>query len=86
MLDYVLILSERHLCRVVKEYMQYFNHARPHQGIEQRIPCQPERLETPPVNGKLASRPVLGGLHHDYYWQAAECVGQGIGQPQAHFH
>jgi hypothetical protein len=82
-LNYVLILSEWHLYRAVKEY---FNHARPHQGIEQRIPCRPERLEAPPVNGKLSSRPVLGGLHHDYYWQAAECVGQGGGQPQAHFH
>jgi transposase InsO family protein len=85
-LDHVLILSERHLHRVVKEYKEYFNYARPHQGIEQRIPCRPERLEAPPVNGKLASRPVLGGLYHDYYWQAAECAGQGGGQPQVHFH
>jgi transposase InsO family protein len=84
-LDHVLILSERHVHRVVKEYKEYFNYARPHQGIEQRIPCRPERLEAAPVNGKLASRPVLGGLHHDYYWQAAECVGQGGGQPQARF-
>jgi len=85
-LDYVLILSERHLHRVVKEYMAYFNKARPHQGIEQRIPCRPERLETAPVNGKLASRPVLNGLHHDYFWQAAGCDGQGRGQPQATCH
>jgi putative transposase len=85
-LDYVLILSERHLHRVVKEYMAYFNNARPHQGIKQRIPCRPGRLETPPVNGKLASRPVLNGLHHDYYWQAAECIGQRRGQPQATCH
>ena len=77
-LDHVLILSERHLHRVVKEYMQYFNHARPHQGIKQHIPCRPERLETPPVNSELASRPVLGGLHHDYYWRAD--------QPQAPLH
>jgi putative transposase len=28
-LDYVLILSERHLRQVVKEYKQYFNNARP---------------------------------------------------------
>jgi putative transposase len=66
-LDHVLILSERHLHRIVKEYTEYFNHARPHQGIEQRIPCRPGQLEAAPVNGRLASRPVLAGLHHDYY-------------------
>lgn len=75
-LDHFLILSERHLYGIVKEYMAYFNHTRPHQGIEQCIPCQPERLRAPPVNGKVSSRPVLGGLHHDYYWQAAESDGQ----------
>jgi len=85
-LDHGLILNERHLHRVVKEYKGYFNHARPHQGIKQRIPCRPEQLEAPPVNGKLASRPVLAGLHHDYFWQAAGCVGQGRGQPQATWH
>jgi putative transposase len=85
-LDYTLILSERHLHRVVKDYTEYFNHARPHQGIEQRIPCRPERLETAPVNGKLVSRPVLNGLHHDYFWQAAGCDGQGRSQPQAACH
>jgi hypothetical protein len=34
-LDYFLILSERHLHRVMKQYQVYFNHARPHQGIRQ---------------------------------------------------
>jgi transposase InsO family protein len=85
-LDHILILSERHLHRVVKEYKEYFNYARPHQGIKQRIPCQSEWMETPPVSRRVMSRPVLGELHHDYYWQAAECVGQGRGQPQAYYH
>jgi putative transposase len=85
-LDHFLILSERHLYRLVKEYKTYFNHARPHQGIEQHIPCQPERPEAPPLGGKVASRPVLSGLHHDYYWQAAESVGQGTHQPSGYLH
>ena len=85
-LDYVLILSEQRLYRVVREYKQYFNHARPHQGSGQRIPCRSERLETPPVNGKLTSRSALGGLHHDYYWQAAANVGNRRGQPQSYYH
>ena len=85
-LDHFLILSERHLSRVVKEYMQYFNHARPHQGIEQRIPCQPERPEAPPASGKVTSRPVLRGLHHNYFWQAVNSVGRGTHQPSSYLH
>jgi putative transposase len=85
-LDHFLILGERHLHRLVKEYKEYFNHARPHQGIEQHIPCQPERPEAPPIGGKIASRPVLGGLHHDYFWQAAKSVGQGTHQPSGYLH
>ena len=46
------------------------NDARPHQGIEQRIPCQLQRGDGAPAGGKVVSLPVLGGLHHDYYWQA----------------
>ena len=67
-LDHFLILSERHLHRIVKEYVAYFNHARPHQGIKQRIPCQPEPLSE---TGRIVSYPVLGGLHHDYRRKAA---------------
>ena len=75
-LDYFLILSERNLYRVVKEYGSYFNDARPHQGIKQQIPCRPGRLAAPPVNGKVVSHAVLGGLHHDYSWRTPECTYQ----------
>jgi transposase InsO family protein len=71
-LDHFLILSERHLQRVMREYGDYFNRARPHQGIEQRIPCEQERAIQPQIIGKVVSHPFLGGLHHDYHWQAAE--------------
>ncbi len=71
-LDHLLILSERHLHRVMSEYQEYFNHARPHQGIGQRIPCQPARGSEPQMNGELISHPILGGLHHDYHLRAAE--------------
>jgi tetratricopeptide (TPR) repeat protein len=36
-LNYILILSPAHLQRVVMEYTAYFNRARPHQSIDQRI-------------------------------------------------
>jgi len=37
-LDHLLVVGNRQLHRVIKEYVGYFNRARPHQGIGQRIP------------------------------------------------
>ncbi len=37
-LDHLLILNDGQLYRVIEEYMQSFNTAQPHQGINQRIP------------------------------------------------
>jgi putative transposase len=68
-LDYMLILSERHLRRIVSEYVTYFNQARPHQGIDQRIPCAPHLSDH--LDGEIVDVPVLGGLHHDYRRKAA---------------
>ena len=71
-LDYFLILSEGHLHRVMREYQRYFNRARPHQGIGQGIPCGLLQRAEPSGSEWLSSRPVLGGLHHDYQWRAEE--------------
>ncbi len=64
-LDHVLILSERHLHRVLREYVAYFNRARPHQGLGQTMPEPSPRDEGPPA-GPIRAVPVLGGLHHTY--------------------
>ncbi len=71
-LDHILILGEKHLHRVVKEYVEYYNSARPHQGIGQAIPkaVRSPVLEDPlaadRAEAKIISFPVLGCLHHDY--------------------
>jgi transposase InsO family protein len=66
-LDHMIILGERQLYRLVREYVSYFNHARPHQGIGS---CIPEPLtddhKREPDTGPVVAFPVLGGLHHDY--------------------
>lgn len=64
-LDHVLILGEGHLRRLLRAYMAYFNGARPHQGIAQRVP-QPRTISTAPPSAGAVSVPILGGLHHDY--------------------
>jgi transposase InsO family protein len=65
-LDHMVILNERHLQRVLDEYVAYFNAWRPHRGLGQRAPCG---SAPPPISnaaGKIIGRPVLGGLHHVY--------------------
>jgi putative transposase len=66
-LDHFLILHEKHLHRLLKNYVLYFNQARPHQGLGQWVP-EPAMLATPPPSqpGQVRSVPILGGLHHDY--------------------
>jgi putative transposase len=63
-LDHLLVLSETHLRRILREYTTYFNRDRPHQGLEQRIPDPPE--EDVHTTGSVQALPVLGGLHHTY--------------------
>ena len=66
-LDHSLIFSEGHLQRLMKAYVDYFNRARPHQGLGQRIPeAAPADLTLVPDTRPIVALPVLGGLHHDY--------------------
>jgi transposase InsO family protein len=37
-LDHLLILNQRHLTCVLKEYLSYYNTCRPHQGLGQQTP------------------------------------------------
>lgn len=67
-LDHLLIINERHLRRVLIEYIAFYNQARPHQGIEQLTPIPTHQCGK---DGIIQHRDVLGGLLHDYYRQAA---------------
>jgi putative transposase len=67
-LDRMIIVSERHLPRVIGAYVPHFNRLRPHQGIGQRIPNPPEvAIDGDAKNlQQIARYPVFGGLHHDF--------------------
>jgi putative transposase len=62
-LDHLMLLGPRDLDRVGCEYARYFNKARPHQGLMQRVPDGPAGDGR---DGDVVAVPVLGGLHHDY--------------------
>ena len=66
-LDRLLILNQAHLTFVLKGYLEYYNHRRPHQGLGQQPPLP---VTSPPISlatpERVGCRPVLGGLIRDY--------------------
>jgi hypothetical protein len=66
-LDHLLILNQRHLTFVLKQYVAYYNHHRPHQGLGQQVPAPTtDRPTLPATPEQVQCRPVLGGLIRDY--------------------
>jgi putative transposase len=68
-LDHVIIFGETQLRRVLKDYLEYYHGSRTHLGLEKDCPV-PRRVE-PPELGPIDSEPLVGGLHHRYFRQAA---------------
>jgi len=67
-LDKLIIINEKHLTQVMNEYVDYYNTARPHQGIQQQIPISPTTVDK---SGPVRCRNILGGIIHDYYRDTA---------------
>ena len=63
-LDYVIVMGEDHLRRIVREYFDYYHEGRPHQALAKNSPVL--REVEPPAKGKTISIPQVGGLHHRY--------------------
>jgi len=71
LLHHVIVLNQRHLERLLREYLDaYYHTARPHQGLDGATPV-PGRTPAPARHGELISVPVVGGLHRRYYRAAA---------------
>ena len=60
--DHLIVFGEAHLRRMLREYEAYYNGSRTHRALNHDAPVHR------PVRGigAIASRPVLGGLHHQY--------------------
>ena len=48
------------------EFLEHYHHARPHQGLEQRRPYEPDDV-VPLPTGRVERRDRLGGLLHEYF-------------------
>ena len=72
LLDHVIVLSERHLNRLLTEFIDdYYHVARPHQGLKGDTPAGHVRPKCIMRPSKLVPFPVCGGLHHRYERVAA---------------
>ena len=67
--DHVIVFNEKHLRRLLKSYFRYYNESRTHLGLEKDCP-KPRPVE-PLDFGSILSEPMVGGLRHRYYRQAA---------------
>ena len=66
LLDHVIVLNERHLKRLISEYVCYYHEDRTHLGLAKDTPAaRPIEIRSP-VGSKIRSFSRLGGLHHRY--------------------
>ncbi len=68
-LDHVIVLSEQHVRRILREYFDYYHSYRTHLSLEKDTPDT--RATERPEMGKVIAVPKVGGLHHRYMRQAA---------------
>jgi transposase InsO family protein len=68
-LDHVLVLSERHLRRILIRYFAYYHHTRTHLSLDKDAPD--ERPIQRPEVGKVVPIREVGGLHHRCVRRAA---------------
>jgi len=63
-LDWLLVVNRTHLERVLGEWVEHYNRARPHRGIGLRTPI----ARSDPVlgSGPVRCRSRLGGLLREY--------------------
>ena len=68
-LDHVIVLNERHLRRVLRTYVDYYQRSRTHLALMKDAP-EPRTIAAVGT-GRVVALPAVGGLHHPYERRAA---------------
>lgn len=63
LLDHIIAMNERHLKRLLANYLRYYHQDRTHLGLRKQTPGGRVRSAG---QGCIFSQPRLGGLHHRY--------------------
>ena len=70
LLDHVIVLDERHLRRLLREYVDYYNDDRVHTPLRDSPTGRPTE-DRPSLDARIVGLPRVGGLHHRYAWREA---------------
>lgn len=68
--DHIIVLDDRHLRRLLGEYIRYYLKDRTHLGLGKDAPWARPIEPRPARPATVHTRPRVGGLHHRYCWRA----------------
>jgi hypothetical protein len=66
----VIVMNERHLHHLLREYVDYYNVDRVHTKLQDSPIGRPTEYRPSP-EGRIIGLPQVGGLHHRYEWREA---------------
>jgi putative transposase len=66
LLDHVIVLNERHLKRLLNDYVHYYHDDRTHLALAKATPASREAVSRRCSGAMVIAMPRLGGLHHRY--------------------
>lgn len=69
LLDRVVILNERHVRRLLRDYVDYYARDRCNLALDKDAPEMRPMQPRPSVRARLVAHRRLGGLHHRYGWR-----------------
>jgi transposase InsO family protein len=70
-LDWLLVRNVGHLERALREFVEHYNCARPHRGIDLEVPVPRSPMSGLGGMGRVERTDRLGGLLHEYHLVAA---------------
>ena len=67
----MIVLNERHLHRLLSEFVAYYHDDRTHLGLGRSTPSMRASAARPNDNAEVVGHPRIGDLHHRYEWRQA---------------
>ena len=67
----MIALHERHIHRLLSEFVAYYHDDRTHLGLGKSTPAMRVPASKPNGDAEIVGHPRIGDLHHRYEWRQA---------------